>query len=52
MKKKTKDVRLRIDAHLHARLKVEAAAQERSMNWLVGKAIEQMLQSKVEARLR
>lgn len=43
---KDKDIRVRIKPALHARLKAEAVAQDRSMNWLITRAIEEMLNKK------
>lgn len=39
------DLRLRLEPELHELLKKTAAEQDRSMNWLAAKAIEEMLKT-------
>ena len=41
----TKDLRVRMPEQLHVKLKAEAAAQDRSMNWLINDAVKKMLES-------
>lgn len=41
--KKSTDMRFRLDGELHESLKEKAKKEERSMNYLINKAVEQFL---------
>lgn len=43
-------IAIRIPPELHKRLKIEAVNDERSMNYLINKAIEQFLSQKESAK--
>ncbi|MCU4350239.1 MULTISPECIES: CopG family ribbon-helix-helix protein [Acinetobacter] len=49
-RQKSIDVRVRVSDDLHERLKAYATKEERSMNYLVNKAIEQFLNQNKEEK--